>query len=73
MYLWGIYLSLPIVATKKKPFLMDIALLIQSKQQFFSNVYFSFQALVILGLCHYENAVFVCVILVTVFVVAYNV
>lgn len=49
------------------------SLLIQSKQQFFSNIYFSFQALVILGLCHYENAVFVCVILVTVFVVAYNV
>lgn len=70
MYLWGIYLSLPIVATKKKPIK---SLLIQSKQQFFSNVYFSFQALVILGLCHYENAVFVCVILVTVFVVAYNV
>lgn len=70
MYLWGIYLSLPIVATQKKPIK---SLLIQSKQQFFSNVYFSFQALVILGLCHYENAVFVCVILVTVFVVAYNV
>lgn len=70
MYLWGIYLSLPIVATQKKTIK---SLLIQSKQQFFSNVYFSFQALVILGLCHYENAVFVCVILVTVFVVAYNV
>lgn len=70
MYLWGIYLSLPIVATQKKNIK---SLLIQSKQQFFGNVYFSFQALVILGLCHYENAVFVCVILVTVFVVAYNV
>lgn len=70
MYLWDIYLSLPIVATQKENIK---SLLIQSKQQFFSNVYFSFQALVILGLCHYENAVFVCVILVTVFVVTYNV